>query len=484
MEQVHINYLSIHINYVSIVIAIVANFIFGFIWYTALVGKCWGRELGMNMTQKPKPAEMTRVMVFMVIGSFLLVWVFAHNIAAWSFVPEMKNNSIFTNAMMAATFTWLGFFLPVDLSAVAWERKSWTLFFINTGYHLISLIIVALILTFMAIGGTQLNHGTSNPYTVSGQSFNLQAANNDYLGVMADRSSKYQFNFLYNYITSNIISGGGGAGYMLQFGTEGPTPGYSWNLNGMVVSGNYLNWTGGVQSPPVEPHGIFAGAYNADVKITYNYLNQVPLAFIEKSDGSRYNSTNRLTSGGICYNIVYNPQACGIAIKGMANTNVYNNTFYQPVIPKSGIIHIFDNTGTNGVSSGTHIYNNIFYSTSTSTLNIRLETTDCQTGFISDYNVFYCTTGTPMFQIADSTYTFSQWQSFGYDTHSVVVDPNFLDFTNFIPSAPLYYGTNLGPAWQTGLAVNAAWGTSAMPATANQGSAWQVGARIFLKVVH
>jgi len=52
--------------------------------------------------------------------------------------------------MMAAVFTWLGFLLPVDLSTVAWERKSWTLFFINTGYHLISLIIVALIVTFMA----------------------------------------------------------------------------------------------------------------------------------------------------------------------------------------------------------------------------------------------------------------------------------------------------------------------------------------------
>jgi len=141
---------QIHINYLSILIGVVANFIFGFIWYTPLFGKRWGRELGMDMTQKPKSSEMTRGMVFMVVGNFFLAWVFAHNIAAWSYVPEMKNNGLFANAMMAAVFTWLGFFLPVDLSSVAWERKSWTLFFINTGYHLISLIIVALIVTFMA----------------------------------------------------------------------------------------------------------------------------------------------------------------------------------------------------------------------------------------------------------------------------------------------------------------------------------------------
>jgi hypothetical protein len=325
-------------------------------------------------------------------------------------------------------------------------------------------------------GSTQLNHGNSNPYTVSGQSYNLQSENNDYNGVIADRSSQYQFNFLYNFITSNIISGGGGAGYMLQFGEESTGPS-NWYLNGMVVSGNYLSWTGGAQSPPVEPHGVFAGAFNADVKMTYNYLDQVPMALIEKSDGVQYNSINRLTSGGICYNIINSPQYSGVNIKGMANTNVYNNTFYSNT-GTGNLIDIYDNTGTNGVGYGTHIYNNIFYTTSTSTTNICVETSDCQTGFISDYNVFYCASGAPQFRIGNTLYTFTQWQALGYDAHSIVVNPNLLDFTNFVPSAPLYYGTNLGAGWQTGLAANGVWSTSAMPATANQGSTWQVGARI------
>ena len=50
------------------------------------------------------------------------------------------------NAGMAAVFTWLGFFLPVDLGTVAWEKKSWKLFGINTGYHFVSLLVVARIL--------------------------------------------------------------------------------------------------------------------------------------------------------------------------------------------------------------------------------------------------------------------------------------------------------------------------------------------------
>jgi hypothetical protein len=139
----------IHINYLAILIAVVANFIFGFIWYTPLFGKIWGREMHADMSQKPKSSEMIKGMIFMVIGNFLFAWVFAHNMAAWSFVPNTKDMSLSATAMMGAIFTWLGFFFPVDLGTVAWERKSWTLFFINTGYHLLSLIIVAFILVYM-----------------------------------------------------------------------------------------------------------------------------------------------------------------------------------------------------------------------------------------------------------------------------------------------------------------------------------------------
>ncbi|MBK9981824.1 MAG: DUF1761 domain-containing protein [Saprospiraceae bacterium] len=52
-------------------------------------------------------------------------------------------------AGQAAFFTWLGFFLPLDLNTEAWEMKSWKLFFINTSYYLLSLIIVAFILMMM-----------------------------------------------------------------------------------------------------------------------------------------------------------------------------------------------------------------------------------------------------------------------------------------------------------------------------------------------
>ncbi|MCB0823944.1 MAG: DUF1761 domain-containing protein [Bacteroidales bacterium] len=140
---------GIQINFVAILIVVVANFVLGFLWYTPLFGKIWGREMGYDMNEKPKSSEMIKGMVFMIIGNVLFAWVLAHNMAAWTFVPGSEDIPPFQNAMMASIFTWMGFYFPVDLGSVVWERKSWKLFFINTGYHLASLMVAALILSYM-----------------------------------------------------------------------------------------------------------------------------------------------------------------------------------------------------------------------------------------------------------------------------------------------------------------------------------------------
>ena len=142
----------IEINWLAILIAVVANFFLGFIWYTPLFGKAWAKEMGFDMTQKPPASAMIKGMVIMVIGNFLLAYVFAHNIAVWDPVTWGQAPSPASPAAFAGTaafFTWLGFFLPLDLNSIAWEQKSWKLFFINTGYHLLNLVVVALILVMM-----------------------------------------------------------------------------------------------------------------------------------------------------------------------------------------------------------------------------------------------------------------------------------------------------------------------------------------------
>lgn len=140
---------ELSINYIAILVAVVANFFLGFIWYTPLFGKAWAKEMGFDTTIKPSGGQMAKGMIFMVIGNFLMAYVFAHNIAAWSFVPGIDELGDIGNIMNSTIFTWLGFYLPVDIGVVTWEQKSWKLFWINTGYHLVMLLVAATILVYM-----------------------------------------------------------------------------------------------------------------------------------------------------------------------------------------------------------------------------------------------------------------------------------------------------------------------------------------------
>jgi hypothetical protein len=61
----------------------------------------------------------------------------------------MKNLNVWAVVLNSSLFTWLGFYFPGELGNTVWEKKSWTLFFINNGYHFITLFAAAVILVMM-----------------------------------------------------------------------------------------------------------------------------------------------------------------------------------------------------------------------------------------------------------------------------------------------------------------------------------------------
>jgi hypothetical protein len=140
--------MEFNINILAVLAAVVANFFFGFIWYTPLFGKIWGREMGYDPNEPAKKSDMIKGMAFMVIGNFLMAWVLANNNMAWQFVPGINEMGPLARLLNATVFTWLGFYFPGDLGATVWEKKSWTMFAINSGYKFISLLIASTILTY------------------------------------------------------------------------------------------------------------------------------------------------------------------------------------------------------------------------------------------------------------------------------------------------------------------------------------------------
>ena len=79
---------------------------------------------------------------------------------------------------------------------------------------------------------------------------------------------------------------------------------------------------------------------------------------------------------------------------------------------------------TTQITAGVKIYNNIFY-TVNQIPNIRLVDINSLINFESDYNIFYCEAGTPIFTYLGVQKTFADWQAIGYDRHSIIVNPKF-----------------------------------------------------------
>ncbi|MFZ2338509.1 MAG: Ig-like domain-containing protein [Bacteroidales bacterium] len=304
--------------------------------------------------------------------------------------------------------------------------------------------------------------------TIEGKTYTN--ADDTWYGVNIPRTTPTALIFKNNSITSINRYG-----YLLSAGDEVPGA-YNNNLDGGTISGNVLTWNG---TPTIDiiPHGIFTG-YNINVKVKYNYLNKVPMAIIRKSNGMTD------ISGVVAYNIIKDP-GIGVVVKGMNGVRIYNNTFYSSLTTSQAnraLIDIYENPSVTppGSATGTKIFNNIFY-TKNILKNISI-TSACRAGFESDYNVFYCEAGTPIFSVDGVQKTFAQWQAMGYDLHSVVINPNFKDYVNFIPAARLDYGTELGTSFKDGLSVNAKWGATD-PETSVQNGRWQVGAIIYKEVV-
>ena len=143
------------LNWIALGIGMLVNIVLGFLWYAPKMptGRIWMRDMKFPADMKPTGKQMAVSVTLMAIGTFLLMFVLMHVFVAFRDAYTLDDASIteirMADGLMGGFFTWLGFFLPVNLSSVAWEAKPWSLFFVNTTYYLVTLLIVGAIFASM-----------------------------------------------------------------------------------------------------------------------------------------------------------------------------------------------------------------------------------------------------------------------------------------------------------------------------------------------
>jgi hypothetical protein len=143
---------NIEINMLALLLSVVAGFFISYLWYTPLFGKIWNREMGFDNTHAPQTSALVKSLLLTVFSVFLIAFVMANNMAAWTpgtWGSSLPPTSPLEQALQAAFFTWIGFFVSNLLLGVAWEKRSWTLFAIDAGYYLALLLAIACITVYL-----------------------------------------------------------------------------------------------------------------------------------------------------------------------------------------------------------------------------------------------------------------------------------------------------------------------------------------------
>jgi len=138
--------MNIEVNYLAIILAGVASMAVGFLWYgPMLFGKQWVKLMGytdesMGKAKKEMGKTYTMSFVFTLIMAYVLSHVMGLSQSFYSYSP-------ISTGLMSAFWMWLGFAMPVQATDALFGGKRKKLVAINTGYQLVSLLAMGIVIS-------------------------------------------------------------------------------------------------------------------------------------------------------------------------------------------------------------------------------------------------------------------------------------------------------------------------------------------------
>jgi hypothetical protein len=117
------------INYLAVLLAAVAFFAVGAVWYTVLFGKAWQRALGLSDAQLKGGANMALIYGGAFLCELVVSWLLGHMFARTAPSPR--------GMMMISVGFGLGVMTPAIGINYLFQRKSLKLFLIDAGHFVV-----------------------------------------------------------------------------------------------------------------------------------------------------------------------------------------------------------------------------------------------------------------------------------------------------------------------------------------------------------
>ena len=133
---------QVHINYLAVLVAAVVAFVLGGLWYSPILfAKPWVKAHGYT-EERVKEMQASAGKAYAV--SFLCQLLIALALAVLVGYLHLERC---VQGLKLAALVWAGFAFPLGLMANMFSDKKITVFYIDTGYQLVYLLVMGSILT-------------------------------------------------------------------------------------------------------------------------------------------------------------------------------------------------------------------------------------------------------------------------------------------------------------------------------------------------
>ncbi len=125
-------------NYAAVVVAALAYWVLGALWYGFLFSKPWMLLEHMSMEQAQ---SMSPVLPYVI--TFILNVLIAYSLAQ---ICIWRNANTLSRGASVGVLLWIGFVGPVTFTTYMYEMRPWQLFAINQFYPLFGFVLMGAIL--------------------------------------------------------------------------------------------------------------------------------------------------------------------------------------------------------------------------------------------------------------------------------------------------------------------------------------------------
>lgn len=135
---------TVVVNYWAVLGCAVASMVLGYLWYGPVFGKMWMKSVGMNpnMSEAEKKEMMSKAgpgYAAMFIAALVTAYVLKHFLV-------YSGATTISLGLGGAFWAWFGFIATTALGIKFFEKKGWDYYVVNTGYHLVQLLMFSIIL--------------------------------------------------------------------------------------------------------------------------------------------------------------------------------------------------------------------------------------------------------------------------------------------------------------------------------------------------